>query len=53
MGDDFDLFPKRENLDPFAFGKKEKAADAEKAEAGDELFGQASAGGVVVCAVRF
>ena len=40
MGDDFDLFPKRENLDPFSFGKKEKAADEEKAEAGDELFGQ-------------
>jgi cell division protein FtsN len=40
MGDDLDLFPKRENLDPFSFGKKEKPANEEKAEAGDELFGQ-------------
>ena len=40
MGDDFDLFPKRENLDPFSFGKKEKTADSDKPEAGEELFGQ-------------
>ncbi len=32
MGDDFDLFPKRENLDPFSFGTKDK----EKSEVGDE-----------------
>jgi len=32
MGDDFDLFPKRENLDPFSFGTKDK----EKTEAADE-----------------
>jgi len=40
MGDDFDLFPKRENLDPFSFGKKEKTTEPEKAEGGDELFGK-------------
>lgn len=40
MGDDFDLFPKRENLDPFAFGKKEKTDESEKAGSDDELFGQ-------------
>lgn len=39
MDDDFDLFPKRENLDPFSFGKKEKSSDSEKAEGSDELFG--------------
>lgn len=32
MGDDFDLFPKRENLDPFSFGTKDK----EKSEVVDE-----------------
>jgi cell division septation protein DedD len=32
MGDDFDLFPKRENLDPFSFGTKDK----EKSEVEDE-----------------
>jgi hypothetical protein len=31
MPDDFDLFPDRKNLDPFAFGKEEKAAVAERA----------------------
>jgi cell division septation protein DedD len=40
MGDDFDLFPKRENLDPFSFGKKEKASTSEKGDTTDELFGQ-------------
>ena len=40
MGDDFDLFPKRENLDPFSFGKKEKKPDQEKEGDGDDLFGQ-------------
>jgi cell division septation protein DedD len=40
MGDDFDLFPKRENLDPFSFGKKEKSSESEKDEGSDELFGQ-------------
>lgn len=40
MGDDFDLFPKRENLDPFSFGKKEKQTDKEKEDKGEELFGQ-------------
>jgi hypothetical protein len=40
MGDDFDLFPKRENLDPFAFGKKEKSTEADKPDSGEDLFGQ-------------
>ena len=40
MGDDFDLFPKRENLDPFSFGKKEKTSSSEKGDPTDELFGQ-------------
>ena len=40
MGDDFDLFPKRENLDPFSFGKKEKTPETEKQEGEDDLFGQ-------------
>lgn len=40
MGDDFDLFPKRENLDPFSFGKKDKDPETEKPEGSDELFGQ-------------
>ena len=40
MGDDFDLFPKRENLDPFSFGKKEKTTESDTADSGDELFGQ-------------
>ena len=40
MGDDFDLFPKRENLDPFSFGKKEKASESDEADSGDELFGR-------------
>ena len=40
MGDDFDLFPKRENLDPFSFGKKEKQTDKEREDRGEELFGQ-------------
>ena len=40
MGDDFDLFPKRENLDPFSFGTREKKSEAEQAEKGtEELFG--------------
>jgi cell division septation protein DedD len=37
MGDDFDLFPKRENLDPFSFGTSEKKARKEEAE---DLFGE-------------
>ncbi len=41
MGDDFDLFPKRENLDPFSFGTREKKSEAEQTEEGsEELFGQ-------------
>ena len=40
MGDDFDLFPKRENLDPFSFGKKEKTAESDKPDSGEDLFGQ-------------
>jgi len=40
MGDDFDLFPKRENLDPFSFGKKEKTTDPGKPESGEDLFGE-------------
>jgi len=40
MGDDFDLFPKRENLDPFSFGKKEKTAEPDKPDSGEDLFGQ-------------
>ncbi|MDF1534961.1 MAG: SPOR domain-containing protein [bacterium] len=41
MGDDFDLFPKRENLDPFSFGTREKKSEAELKEKGTEdLFGQ-------------
>ena len=40
MGDDFDLFPKRENLDPFSFGKKEKTAESDKQDSGEDLFGQ-------------
>jgi len=39
MGDDFDLFPKRENLDPFSFGKKEKTAESDKTDTVDEIFG--------------
>jgi len=39
MDDDFDLFPKRENLDPFSFGKKEKTTEPDKADSEDELFG--------------
>jgi len=38
MGDDFDLFPKRENLDPFSFGTQEKKNGIE--EGADDLFGQ-------------
>lgn len=39
MGDDFDLFPKRENLDPFSFGTREKKNEAEQQEEGpEELF---------------
>lgn len=34
MGDDFDLFPKRESLDPFSFGTKSKKEE-EKAKDGD------------------
>lgn len=33
MGDDFDLFPKRESLDPFSFGTKDKG----KEESSDEV----------------
>jgi len=40
MGDDFDLFPKRENLDPFSFGKKDKTTESDKAENAGEHFGQ-------------
>jgi cell division septation protein DedD len=40
MGDDFDLFPKRENLDPFSFGKKEKTTESDKQDSGEDLFGQ-------------
>ncbi len=41
MGDDFDLFPKRENLDPFSFGTREKKNEAEQAKEGtEELFSQ-------------
>lgn len=40
MGDDFDLFPKRENLDPFSFGKKEKTTESDKPDSGEDLFGQ-------------
>jgi cell division septation protein DedD len=39
MGDDFDLFPKRENLDPFSFGKKEKTTESDKQDSGEDLFG--------------
>lgn len=38
MDDDFDLFPKRENLDPFSFGTQEKKTEKEKGI--DDLFGQ-------------
>jgi cell division septation protein DedD len=39
MGDDFDLFPKRENLDPFSFGTREKKNEADEAAEGpEELF---------------
>lgn len=37
MGDDFDLFPKRENLDPFSFKTKEKKT--EQPEQPEDLFG--------------
>ena len=40
MGDDFDLFPKRENLDPFSFGKKEKSSESGKEGSSEELFGE-------------
>jgi len=41
MGDDFDLFPKRENLDPFSFGKKDGTEVKEKGpDAEEEVFGQ-------------
>ncbi len=36
MPDDFDLFPDRKNLDPFAFGKEEKAVAAEHASEADK-----------------
>ncbi len=32
MGDDFDLFPKRESLDPFSFDSKEKEKDQQARE---------------------
>jgi cell division protein FtsN len=44
MGDDFDLFPKRENLDPFSFGTKEKAEETPDGATEDEVFGQETAG---------
>ena len=44
MGDDFDLFPKRENLDPFSFGKKETTSEPDKEEGGDDLFGKEEQG---------
>ncbi len=34
--DDFDLFPKREHLDPFSFDSKEEEKDAQSAEEGQE-----------------
>ncbi len=40
MGDDFDLFPKRENLDPFSFGTREKKPEPDKKEEAEDLFGQ-------------
>jgi cell division septation protein DedD len=42
MADDFDLFPKRENLDPFSFGTKdkEKAKTPDDREPADLLFEQ-------------
>ncbi len=37
MGDDdFDLFPKREHLDPFSFNSKEEEKDAQSAEEGQD-----------------
>ena len=38
MGDDFDLFPKRENLDPFSFKTREKKP--EQQEESEKLFDQ-------------
>jgi cell division septation protein DedD len=38
MGDDFDLFPKRENLDPFSFKTREKKT--EPLEESEDLFGE-------------
>ncbi|MFV1957093.1 MAG: SPOR domain-containing protein [bacterium] len=34
--DDFDLFPKREHLDPFSFDSKEEEKDAQSAEEGQD-----------------
>jgi len=39
MGDDFDLFPKRENLDPFSFGKQEKKGEKDEEDENFDLFG--------------
>ena len=39
MGDDFDLFPKKENLDPFSFRKPEKKNEREKKDESVDLFG--------------
>ncbi|GBE15145.1 sporulation related domain protein [bacterium BMS3Abin14] len=41
MGDDFDLFPKRDNLDPFSFGQDEKGPKEEDKpeEPADLVFG--------------
>jgi|GEM_PF-5991267 len=39
MGDDFDLFPKKENLDPFSFGRPEKKSEGEKGDESVDLFG--------------
>ncbi|UCG37928.1 MAG: SPOR domain-containing protein [bacterium] len=39
MGDDFDLFPKRENLDPFSFGTKDRPKEPRKEEP-EDLFGK-------------
>ena len=45
MDDDFDLFPKRENLDPFSFGTREKKTEEEKGV--DDLFGKEEPSGTL------
>lgn len=42
MDDDFDLFPKRDNLDPFSFEQKEKAPEKKdkQEEPADLIFGE-------------